>query len=157
MVSAMEKEAQLLSSVQALMKAQSTRMGLYKEFNDAFQDYLDDKCPEEQYYSVCRLVTEGFQEVSSEIQSIEQDMNDEYNRKDIGTMIRRLQEKEKAKLHETVHLQIYTIESRKGDKDYDATLQEHNARLNDVRKDIDEIWDEIRQESAELSYALSAA
>ncbi|KAG2217927.1 hypothetical protein INT45_012590 [Circinella minor] len=155
MVSRIEKEAQLLNSVQALIKAQSTRMSLYKEFNDAFQDYLKDKCPEEQYYSVCRLVTEGFQEVSNEIQSIEQDMNDEYNRKDIGDMIRRLQEKEKAKLHETVHLQIYTIESRKSDKDYDATLQEHNTRLTEIGNDINEIWDEIRQESTELTYALS--
>ncbi|KAI9488311.1 DNA repair REX1-B-domain-containing protein [Zychaea mexicana] len=156
MVSAIDKEAHLLSSLQSLIKAQSTRMGLYKEFNDAFQDYLDDKCPEEQYYSVCRLVTEGFQEVSTEIQSIEQDMNDECNRKDLGSMIRQLQEKERAKLHETVHLQIYTIKARKGDKDYDATLQEHNARLNEIAKDISEIWDEIRQESAELSYTLSA-
>ena len=69
-------------------------------FKSAFQDYLEGKCPEEQYYSVCRLVTEGFQEVSNEIQTIEQDMNDEHNRQDIGSMIRRLQEKEKAKLQE---------------------------------------------------------
>ncbi|KAI7847358.1 DNA repair REX1-B-domain-containing protein [Circinella umbellata] len=153
MVSGIEKEAQLLNSVQTLIKAQSTRMSLYKEFNEL--NYLKDKCPEEQYYSVCRLVTEGFQEVSNEIQSIEQDMNDEYNRKDIGDMIRRLQEKEKAKLHETVHLQIYTIEARKSDKDYDATLQEHNTRLIEIGNDINEIWDEIRQESTELTYALS--
>ncbi|KAI8145431.1 DNA repair REX1-B-domain-containing protein [Fennellomyces sp. T-0311] len=156
MVSASDRDSQLLHALQALIKAQSTRMSLYKEFNDAFQDYLDDKCPEEQYYSVCRLVTEGFQEVSNDIQNIEQDMNDDYERKDIGALIRQLQEKEKAKLHETVHLQIYTIESRKGDKDYDATLQEHNARLRTIGDDINEIWDEIRQESTELSYTLAA-
>ena len=34
MVSGIEKEAQLLNSVQALIKAQSTRMSLYKEFNE---------------------------------------------------------------------------------------------------------------------------
>ena len=34
MVSAIEKEAQLLNNVQALIKAQSTRMSLYKEFNE---------------------------------------------------------------------------------------------------------------------------
>lgn len=62
----------------------------------AFKDYLNGKCPAEQYHSICRLVTEGFQDVSLEIQSVEKDMSNRV----IARMIRDLQEAEKQKLHE---------------------------------------------------------
>ncbi|KAJ8654945.1 hypothetical protein O0I10_009341 [Lichtheimia ornata] len=149
-----DSNAVVLNRLQALIKAQDTRMNIYKEFNDAFQDYLHDRCPEEQYLSICRIATEGFQEVSSEVQTIEQALAEE-GRNDLSQAVRRLQEKEKDKLQLTVHLQIYTIESRKGEKDYDTTIQEHRERLDSAISDIGEIWDEIRQEAAELSFAVA--
>lgn len=65
--------------------------------NSAFHDYLHDRCPEEQYLSVCRIATEGFQEVSSEVQTIEQALGEE-GHNDIAQTVRRLQDKEKTKL-----------------------------------------------------------
>ncbi|KAF7726904.1 hypothetical protein EC973_008199 [Apophysomyces ossiformis] len=141
---------EVLQKLQALSKAQSTRVALYKEFNDAFDDYLADKCPPEQYYSICSIVTEGFEEVSVEIQSIERDLID--LRKDLAQQIRRLQNIEKEKLHTTAKLQILTIEARTGDKDYDATIEQHRQRLKEILTEIQEVWDEIREEITELSY-----
>ncbi|KAI8370318.1 DNA repair REX1-B-domain-containing protein [Radiomyces spectabilis] len=139
------------TSLKALVKAQETRIALYREFADAYHDYLADKCSPEEYYSICNIVTEGFQQVSSEIQNIELRMNEEFARPDIGQLIRRLQEKEKEKLHNTVNLQILTIESRKSDKDYVSSIEDRQQRLNQVLQDLQEIWDEIREEIAEAS------
>lgn len=47
--------------------------------------------------SICRIATEGFQEVSSEVQTIEQALAEE-GRNDLSQAVRRLQEKEKDKL-----------------------------------------------------------
>jgi hypothetical protein len=55
---------------------------------------LSGKCPEEQYHSICKIVTEGFQDVSMEIQNIEKTISD----KVIAGMIRALQNGEKEKL-----------------------------------------------------------
>lgn len=60
----------------------------------AFKDYLSGKCPAEQYHSICKIVTEGFQDVSMEIQGIEKEISD----KVIAGMIRALQQGEKEKL-----------------------------------------------------------
>lgn len=60
----------------------------------AFKDYLSGKCPAEQYHSICKIVTEGFQDVSLEIQVIEREITD----KVIAGMIRALQQGEKEKL-----------------------------------------------------------
>lgn len=62
--------------------------------HSAFKDYLSGKCPAEQYHSICRIVTEGFQDVSSEIQAIEKDVSDTY----IKSLIQGLQAAEKEKL-----------------------------------------------------------
>ncbi|KAG0163924.1 hypothetical protein DFQ28_011015 [Apophysomyces sp. BC1034] len=140
-----------LQQLQALSKEQSTRVALYKEFNDAFDDYIAEKCPPEQYYSICKIVTEGFEEVSLEIQSIERDLAN--SRNDLAQLVRRLQNIEKEKLHKTAKLQILTIESRTGEKDFDVTIEEYRQRLREVMAEIQEVWDEIRQEMAELSCA----
>lgn len=113
-------ESSLSGRMHALLNAQATRVKLYKEFNElcfsptswdcinywcwqdysAFQDYLDGQCSAEQYHSICGVVTKGFQDVSTEIQAIEREMVEEYDRTDIANMIRQLQNKEKEKLHE---------------------------------------------------------
>ncbi|ORZ19045.1 DNA repair REX1-B-domain-containing protein [Absidia repens] len=144
-----------LSRLQSLSKSQETRIALYQEFDDAYQDYLNDKCPPEQYYSICKIVTEGFQEVSLEIQSVEKELTDICQRPDLSRLIRRLQEAEKAKLTHTAQLQIYTIESKKGEKDYDTTIRDTKQSLEETLDEIQETWDEIRQEITDLAYATS--
>ncbi|KAI9019179.1 DNA repair REX1-B-domain-containing protein [Phycomyces nitens] len=149
-----DQDALILKGLQSLSKAQDTRMELYKEFDDAYKDYLVDACPPEQYHSICKIVTEGFQEVSLDVQAIERAMLDTFHRKDIATMIRRLQEAEKEKLRETATLQILSIEARKGDKDYDTTIEEKRSLLRQIQANIQDIWDEIRQEITDLSFQL---
>lgn len=72
-------------------------------FVSAFKDYLSEKCPAEQYQSICRIVTEGFQDVSLEIQKIERDISN----KVIARMIRDLQETERKKLQEVFNSMSY--------------------------------------------------
>jgi hypothetical protein len=55
---------------------------------------LSGKCPAEQYHSICKIVTEGFQDVSQEIQNCEKNITDNV----IAGMIRALQQGEKEKL-----------------------------------------------------------
>ncbi|KAI8064739.1 DNA repair REX1-B-domain-containing protein [Gongronella butleri] len=143
----------VLQELQRLQRAQETRLALYQEFEDAYQDYLNDRCPEEQYSSICRIVTEGFQEVSQEIQGIETQLRDTLSRPDLAQQIRRLQMAEKAKLNHVVHIQIYTIESKKGEKDYDATVAETRQTLKQTLDEIQEVWDDIRQELTDLAYS----
>lgn len=57
---------------------------------------MSGKCPAEQYHSVCKIVTEGFQDVSQEIQDVEKNVNE--SDKVIGGMIRQLQNVEKERL-----------------------------------------------------------
>ncbi|CAO3632252.1 unnamed protein product [Cunninghamella echinulata] len=120
----------------------------------AYQDYLQDKCPTEQYYSICKIVTEGFQEVSLEIQAIEKELTEICQRPDLSSLVRQLQQAEKEKLNHTAHLQIYTIESKKGDKDYDTAISESKNGLSNALTNIQSIWDEIRSEMMELSYSV---
>jgi hypothetical protein len=68
--------------------------------NSAFKDYLTGKCPAEQYHSVCKIVTEGFQDVSQEIQDVEKKVNE--LDKVIGGMIRQLQNIEKERLEKVI-------------------------------------------------------
>ncbi|KAI8890784.1 hypothetical protein K501DRAFT_236469 [Backusella circina FSU 941] len=143
----MTDDTTLLKQLQALSKSQGTRVELYHEFEIAFNDYLNKKCPPEQYYSICKIVTEGFQDVSLEIQNLEREMP----RDDIKNMIRRLQEAEKEKLQRTATIQILTIQAMEGDKDYDETIQENKTRLQSTLDIIQEVWDEIRGELAEAS------
>ncbi|CAO3630354.1 unnamed protein product [Cunninghamella blakesleeana] len=142
----------ILEKLKSLNKSQDTRIALYQEFDEAYQDYLVDKCPTEQYYSICKIVTEGFQEVSLEIQAIEKELTEKCRRPDLSSLIRQLQEAEKEKLNHTAHLQIYTIESRKGDKDYDTAIIDSQKGLSDALTNIQNIWDEIRSEMMELAY-----
>lgn len=68
--------------------------------DSAFKDYLTGKCPAEQYHSVCKIVTEGFQDVSQEIQDVEKNVNE--SDKVIGGMIRQLQNIEKERLEKVI-------------------------------------------------------
>ncbi|KAI8977199.1 DNA repair REX1-B-domain-containing protein [Mycotypha africana] len=132
----------LSEQLSKLMKAQNTRMELYKEFDIAFKDYMSGKCPADQYHSICKIVTEGFQDVSSEVQSIEKDMSDEV----ISGMIRALQTAEKDRLEKTAKLQILMIEAKESDKDYDETIKEQKEKLNEATDKVLEIFDELREE-----------
>ncbi|KAI8336236.1 DNA repair REX1-B-domain-containing protein [Chlamydoabsidia padenii] len=145
-------ESGVLSLLKSLTRSQETRIALYQEFDDAYQDYLNDKCPPEQYYSICKIVTEGFQEVSMEIQVVEKDLSETHGRSDLSNLIRRLQQAEKDKLTKTAQLQIYTIESKMGEKDYGATTEMTRQSLQQTLDTIQDIWDEIRQEITDLSY-----
>lgn len=80
-----------------------TKTFLILTFISAFKDYLSEKCPAEQYHSICRIVTEGFQDVSMEIQNIERDISN----KVIARMIRDLQETERKKLQEVFNSMSY--------------------------------------------------
>ncbi|OBZ81720.1 Uncharacterized protein C19orf60 [Choanephora cucurbitarum] len=150
-----DKNEVLASQLQKILKAQDTRMELYKEFDildnmidftfklhRAFNDYLNGKCPAEQYHSICKIVTEGFQDVSVEIQAIEKEISDAV----IAGMIRALQNVEKEKLAKTAKIQILTIQAKESDKDFDETINEYKQELNQINEKIYEVWDEIREE-----------
>ena len=49
---------------------------------------------------MCKIVTEGFQEISLEIQSIEKTLLEDLQRADHADLVRRLQDAEKLKLKE---------------------------------------------------------
>lgn len=136
------KNEALSKQLQKLLKAQDTRMELYTEFDIAFKDYLSGKCPAEQYHSICKIVTEGFQDVSMEIQGIEKEISD----KVIAGMIRALQQGEKEKLEKTCKIQILTIQAKESDKDFDETINELKDSLKTINEKTTEVWDELREE-----------
>ncbi|KAI9353921.1 DNA repair REX1-B-domain-containing protein [Pilaira anomala] len=136
------KNELLAEQLQKLLKAQSTRMELYSEFDIAFKDYLQGKCPADQYHSICKIVTEGFQDVSQEIQTIEKEMSDTV----IAGIIRALQQGEKERLEKTVKIQILTIQAKESEKDYDGTIKELQDSLQIINEKNQEIWDELREE-----------
>lgn len=55
---------------------------------------MSGKLPADQYHSICKIVTEGFQDVSQEIQTIEKEISDRV----IAGIIRALQQGEKERL-----------------------------------------------------------
>ncbi|KAI8383062.1 DNA repair REX1-B-domain-containing protein [Blakeslea trispora] len=145
-----DKNEVLATQLQKVLKAQDTRMELYKEFDIAFNDYLSGKCPAEQYHSICKIVTEGFQDVSVEIQAIEREISDTV----IAGMIRTLQNTEKEKLAKAAKIQILTIQAKESDKDFDETINEYKQDLNRINEKIYEVWDEIREEMHGVSSLL---
>ncbi|KAG2204193.1 hypothetical protein INT46_006077 [Mucor plumbeus] len=138
------KNEALSKELQKLLKAQNTRLELYGEFDIAFKDYLTGKCPAEQYHSVCKIVTEGFQDVSQEIQDVEKKVNE--LDKVIGGMIRQLQNIEKERLEKTAKLQILTIQAKESDKDFDETIKQQQESVKEVTDKMYEVWDELREE-----------
>ncbi|KAI9476003.1 MAG: DNA repair REX1-B-domain-containing protein [Benjaminiella poitrasii] len=138
----LEKNEILSNELQKLLKAQNTRLELYKEFEIAFKDYMDGKCPADQYHSICKIVTEGFQDVSQEIQNVEKNISD----KIIAGMIRTLQEAEKEKLEKTAKLQMLMIQAKESDKDYDETIKEYKESVKEITDKAYEVWDELREE-----------
>ncbi|RUS16743.1 DNA repair REX1-B-domain-containing protein [Endogone sp. FLAS-F59071] len=117
----------VLFCMRQLLSQQSTRVALYKEFDDAYKDYLSDRCTPESYQSICQIVTEGFQEVSSQIQVAERVLKEDLEREDLAQEVRTLQELEREKLKLTANSQIFEIESRRGDKDYSESLRKARA------------------------------
>lgn len=61
---------------------------------------MSGKCPADQYHSICKIVTEGFQDVSQEVQTAEKEISDSV----IAGMIRALQDGEKEKLEKVTCL-----------------------------------------------------
>lgn len=59
---------------------------------------MQGKCPADQYHSICKIVTEGFQDVSQEIQTIEKEMSDTV----IAGITRALQQGEKERLEKVM-------------------------------------------------------
>ncbi|KAI8997144.1 DNA repair REX1-B-domain-containing protein [Pilobolus umbonatus] len=138
----LKKNEELSNQLQILQKEQNIRNELYNEFDNAFKDYLNGKCPSEQYYSVCKIVTEGFQEVSMTIQKVEKEISDSV----ISNMIRTLQQAEKEKLEKTAYNQILIIKAKETDKDYDDDIRQNEECLEMISSRIQDIWDEIREE-----------
>ncbi|KAI8575030.1 hypothetical protein K450DRAFT_263674 [Umbelopsis ramanniana AG] len=151
MTVATEKE-QLLILLKSFSNSQSTRVALYKEFDDAFTDYKAKRLPIDQYQSICGIVTDGFQEVSQQIQTIERQLRDTYSREDLAQLIRRVQEGEREKLKLTVNIQIWEIESEAGDKDFTEAIAEARPKLAGILESINDVLEEVREATSELSY-----
>ncbi|KAH8556780.1 DNA repair REX1-B-domain-containing protein [Umbelopsis sp. PMI_123] len=143
---------QLLNLLKSFSNSQSTRVALYKEFDDAFADYKAKRLPIDQYQSICGIVTDGFQEVSQQIQSVEHQLRDTYSREDLAQLIRRVQEGEREKLKLTVNIQIWEIESETGDKDFSEAITEARPKLAELLDSINDILEEVREAMSELSY-----
>ncbi|KAI9260190.1 DNA repair REX1-B-domain-containing protein [Sporodiniella umbellata] len=143
----LEQNELLSKQLQSIFKSQNTRNELYQEFDIAFKDYVKGSCPADQYHSICRIVTEGFQEVSHEIQTIEKSLSNSM----LARIVRDLQEAERTKLQETVQIQILTIQSKETDKDYDETIHNHQEKLKETLEKIQDTMDELREEMAGLA------
>ncbi|KAG0234949.1 hypothetical protein BGW42_006048 [Actinomortierella wolfii] len=59
-----------------LLSQHSERVALYKEFNDAFKEYIAKRITPEEYTTICGIVTQGFVELSVEIQALEAHLGD---------------------------------------------------------------------------------
>ncbi|KAF9088625.1 hypothetical protein BGX29_000172 [Mortierella sp. GBA35] len=62
---------EIVASLRGFLKHQTERVSLYKEFNDAFKEYVAKRMTPEEYATICRIVTEGFVELSIEILALE--------------------------------------------------------------------------------------
>ncbi|KAF9910578.1 hypothetical protein EC991_006137 [Linnemannia zychae] len=65
------RNQEIVSSLRGFLKHQTERVSLYKEFNDAFKEYVAKRMTQEEYATICRIVTEGFVELSVEILALE--------------------------------------------------------------------------------------
>ncbi|KAF9336397.1 hypothetical protein BG006_008804 [Podila minutissima] len=65
------RNEEIVSSLRGFLKHQTERVALYKEFNDAFKEYMSKRMTQEEYATICRIVTEGFVELSVEILALE--------------------------------------------------------------------------------------
>ncbi|KAF9378708.1 hypothetical protein CPB97_009400 [Podila verticillata] len=65
------RNQEIVSSLRGFLKHQTERVALYKEFNDAFKEYMAKRMTQEEYATICRIVTEGFVELSVEILALE--------------------------------------------------------------------------------------
>jgi len=146
----MTKNDPLLKLLKSFTESQSTRVALYKEFDDAFNDYKAKRLPVEQYQSICGIVTEGFQEVSQQIQDVERQLKDTHAREDLAALIRKVQDGEREKLKLTVNLQIWDIESESSDKDYSQAIADARPELAKLVESINEVLEEIRDAMSEL-------
>ncbi|KAF9978273.1 hypothetical protein BGZ73_003080 [Actinomortierella ambigua] len=70
------RDQEIVASLRAFLKHQSERVALYKEFNDAFKEYIAKRITPEEYTTICGVVTQGFVELSIEIQALEAHLGD---------------------------------------------------------------------------------
>ncbi|CAO3661126.1 unnamed protein product [Umbelopsis vinacea] len=149
-MTATDQNEALLNLLKSFTNSQSTRVALYKEFDDAFTDYKAKRLPIDQYQSICGIVTEGFQEVSQQIQTVECLLRDTYARENLSNLIRNIQEGEREKLKLTVNMQIWEIESENSDKDYTESIAEARLKLIEIVESINNILEEVRDAMSEL-------
>ncbi|KAF9171944.1 hypothetical protein BGX20_006635 [Mortierella sp. AD010] len=65
------RNQEIVASLRGFLKHQTERVSLYKEFNDAFKEYIAKRMTPEEYATICNIVTQGFVELSIEILALE--------------------------------------------------------------------------------------
>ncbi|KAI9317447.1 DNA repair REX1-B-domain-containing protein [Dichotomocladium elegans] len=146
----------LLIQLRALNNALSKRMSLYKQFNLEFEKYFAGETSEAHYEALCNALTPEFQMIATKVEEIEEDIRAVHRRGDLGDLIHKLRAKEHAKLNDSVRLQIYRIKNRNSNMDFDDEIEDIQKRLPQTQRDIQELWDELRHETAELSFTVES-
>ncbi|KAI8815964.1 DNA repair REX1-B-domain-containing protein [Fimicolochytrium jonesii] len=129
---------------------QSKRVQTYKEFERGFQQYVTRQSTSEEYQTLAQTITASFSSLSQKIKAQESALRD-LGRDDLAKLVLNLQSWERAKLEKTAMYQIRKSETDLGVQDYAEEVAELIAELGEIGEQINDAWDEIRSEMAELA------
>ncbi|CAK9838588.1 hypothetical protein POMI540_3029 [Schizosaccharomyces pombe] len=127
-------------TVNKILRAQETRAQLYKELEDALNANQEKKIGLEQMGIIVQLVTEGLNEVSSDIRNYQASLT-----KELKLLVDSLQEKERSKLQATVKLEQLKVVSTNSPVE-NTQISELEARLSSLSKEINDILQNMKDE-----------
>ncbi|KAG9289895.1 hypothetical protein G9A89_010201 [Geosiphon pyriformis] len=182
--------ARMLKRMRDFTSYQGTRVALYKEFQEAFtqnlnftdpeHNIINNQCTDAEFALICRITTEGFNEVSRDIQAVEREMKNigdigqqaeqielggyqmseniiDHGElviigQELGALIRVVQELEKQKLKLTVNTQIYMKQAKtqNSKQDFGSLIKDTQQSLSEIVEQINEAMQEIHEVMTEL-------
>ncbi|KAI8918597.1 DNA repair REX1-B-domain-containing protein [Powellomyces hirtus] len=139
-----------LQLLQELSKLQATRIHAYKVFEEGFTKYITGTLPGADFEPIVTDTTIEFADTSRLVNVVAARLRDVAHRADLARMVVELQALEKAKLELTVQYQVGYSETVFGTRDYTADIAALKTELEHVAAQVNEKWDDIRAEMAEL-------
>eukprot|EP00698_Gefionella_okellyi_P006492 TRINITY_DN15824_c0_g1_i1.p1 TRINITY_DN15824_c0_g1~~TRINITY_DN15824_c0_g1_i1.p1 ORF type:complete len:207 (-),score=53.17 TRINITY_DN15824_c0_g1_i1:178-798(-) len=132
--------------LQRFLSLQQERVGIYKEFHECFETYLQDRNLE-YYQNVSAIVTNGFAHCSQEIRDVMAVLENTHKRLDLALILQQIQNLEKNKLTLTATYQVqvehdYQQLGSAGSADDDQSMSPAARHIQDQ---IDVVIEHIRE------------
>jgi flagellar biosynthesis/type III secretory pathway chaperone len=132
------------SAVIEFFGLQGRRASVYKQYESGFDLFIQGQATESEFQQLIQAAQKNFVSISSAIIEVSEKVSEPFK-----SLIHRLQDLEKEKLKATIEYQSLRSETVFGPRDFTADSQSVADRIVRLRKEINEVLEELHCEVAD--------